>query len=276
MDQPLTSHIFFRKFGGLAALAIGSLSLLTPFDAKAASYNACQTGGSQNPFNINFTAIANKDQITCQDKLFIVGDPKDLVASNDYFENTQGGFLSFKWSKLPPSDLFYTNDVFKLLTAFQPDVIGPKGGSFRYTLSTTSPQFNLLTADLDSVAYHNAPTDTTVTKDIYVIPDFQDASDPDSLDITQLSLLLSLTSTNGSSNIPTLLTGAPTQILVVDTWSIADGDTLTNFENSFTQSYSGAPPDETPVPGPLPLIGAGAAYSFSRRLRIRIRNARQA
>lgn len=176
----------------------------------------------------------------------------------------------------PPLDPFYSNDVFKMLTAFQPDVIGPRSGSFRYTLSTLENGFTLSTADLDSVAYHTSKVNTTVTKNVYELTEGLDASDPDSIDISALTLLTSLTSTNGSSNTPLPISGAQTRVLIVDNWNIAANDTLTNFENSFTQDYSGAPPEETPAPGPLPLIGAGAAFSFSRRLRSRLSQARRA
>jgi len=88
---------------GLAALG-GICMAIAPLSATAASYNACKTGDSANPRNIYFAALNSGDQVICQDKLYTLGDPKDLKTANNLSENSDGGFLSFEWLENGISD----------------------------------------------------------------------------------------------------------------------------------------------------------------------------
>ncbi|MFM7269929.1 MAG: hypothetical protein ACKOZT_15335, partial [Cyanobium sp.] len=139
---------------GLAALG-GICMAIAPLPATAASYNACKTGGSANPRSIYFAALNSGDQVICQDKLYTLGDPIDLKTANKLSENSDGGFLSFEWSKNGIPDPLYTDDEFLMVTNFQPSLKGRDGlrntGSFRYALAATLPGFSLNSADLDSV-----------------------------------------------------------------------------------------------------------------------------
>jgi len=161
-----------------------------------------------------------------------------------------------------------------MVTNFQPSLKGTdrlrNTGSFRYVLATTLPAFSLNSADLDSVISRKSTSrGTTVIKTIYDLSLYPIDINPDTIDIGSLVPLATLTSLNGVDLAPQPLNGA-TQILVIDSLNIASQDRLTNHQNSFTQTYTATPPEDTEAPGPLPLMGAGAAFGFSRRMRHRL------
>jgi hypothetical protein len=245
------------RFGNYAVMAAGSASLLLAGESKAALYNACQTAGSDNPFQILFKDLVTGDQFQCQDKLFTIGDPASLKATNSP-SSPNGGSLKFEWSAIPPESFPYDNDLFSLSIDFVPNLIGPRTGSFEYTIAAdVAAGYTLKDVSLDSVVDFDPLTAraTTVTKDVY---------DSDTgLFIAQLK------SVDGSPNlIPKVPLNGASTVRVVDSWSVAPGDTLDNIQNGFRQDFTQEPPSD--VPGPLPLLGAGAAFGFSRRLRSRL------
>ena len=237
-------------------MAAGSASLLLAGDSKAKTYDACLTGTSSNPFSILFKHLVTGDQFQCQDKTFTIGDPQGLIDTNDYTVNSDGGSLKFEWSKKPPEDFPFENDIFSLNIDFVPNQNGPVSGSFEYWIAADAVAgYSLKDVGLDSTAYHEpgGPT-TTVTKEVF---------DPISSDS-----IVKLTSTNGLPSNPEREFIGATEVRVVDSWIVGSGDTLEDIKNSYRQDFSRAPGDE--VPGPLPLLGAGAAFGFSRRLRSRL------
>jgi len=244
------------RLGSFAVMAAGSASLLLAGDSKAATYNACQTGGSSNPFSILFKNLVEGDKFQCQDKTFTIGDPKALIDTNNYSQNPDGGSLKFEWSVKPPETFPFENDIFSLDIDFVPNQNGPASGSFEYWIAADAAAgYSLKDVGLDSTAYHDpdGPT-TTVTKEVF---------DPFSGDS-----IVKLTSTNGLPSNPEREFLGAAEVRVVDSWIVGSGDTLEDIKNSYRQDFTRAPGDE--VPGPLPLLGAGAAFGFSRRLRSRL------
>jgi hypothetical protein len=73
-----------------------------------------------------------------------------------------------------------------------------------------------------------------------------------------------VTSIDGAANYSQPIGGK--QIFVVNSWSIASGDTMDNLSNYITQE----------TPGPLPILGVCAAFGYSRKLRGRIKSSVQA
>ncbi len=245
------------RLGSFAVMAAGSASLLLAGDSKAATYDACRTGGSSNPFSILFKNLVEGDKFQCQDKTFTIGNPQGLIDTNDYTSNPDGGSLKFEWSKIGigPEDFPYQNDIFSLNIDFVPNLIGPRAGSFEYFIAAdVGAGYTLKDVSLDSTVVHDIDgTTTTVTKEVF---------NPITSDT------VTLTSTNGLPSNPFRESlGAP-GVRVIDSWTVGDKDTLENIKNSYRQDFSREPFDE--VPGPLPLLGAGAAFGFSRRLRSRL------
>jgi hypothetical protein len=243
------------KLGGSAVMATCSAALLFAGESKAALYNACQTGGSDNPFEIRFEDLAEGDRFQCQDKLFTIGNPQSLKDTNNLSSNPRGGTLKFEWSEIGPDDFPYQNDIFSLNIDFVPNLIGPRTGSFEYFIAADfGAGYTLKDVSLDSTVVHDTDgTTTTVTKEVF---------NPITSDT------VTLTSTNGLPSNPFReFLGAP-EVRVIDSWTVGDKDTLENIKNSYRQDFTRAPGDE--VPGPLPLLGAGAAFGFSRRLRSRL------
>jgi len=249
------------RLGSFTVMAAGSASLLLAGDSKAALYNACKTEGSNNPFEILFKNLVTGDQFQCQDKLFTIGDPRALIDTNDYTQNTDGGSLKFEWSKKLPENFPFENDIFSLSIDFVPNQNGPASGSFEYWIAADAAAgYSLKDVGLDSTAYHEpGGSNTTVTKAI---------SDPFSL-----APIVTLTSTNGLPSNPEREFIGAAEVRVVDSWIVGSGDTLEDIKNSYRQDFTRAPGEE--VPGPLPLLGAGAAFGFSRRLRSRLLAARR-
>lgn len=243
----------------LALLTFGTGSVLIGGEAKATLYNACLTEGSENPFSIFFNDLNQGDQFQCQDKLFTIGDPADLKATNDPAQSLSGGFLSFQWTQLAPADAFYSNDTFGISIYFRPNLTTPASGAFEYTLDVTDPSFSLRDVSLDTVVDHDEETlaSTVVNKDVFAYD--------------SPTAFASLSSVDGAPNIPRKVSMQNlTSIRVVDSWSVATGDTLDTIKNTFRQNYEAIPPEEE-VPGPVPLLGAAAAFGLSRRLRRRCR-----
>jgi len=258
----LFSSRMLARLGNYAVMAAGSASLLLAGESKAALYNACQTAGSDNPFQIHFSKLATGDQFQCQDKLFTIGDPASLKATNSP-SNPNGGSLKFEWSAIPPESFPYDNDLFSLSIDFVPNLIGPRTGSFEYTIAADEVLgYTLKDVSLDSVVDYDPATEraTTVVKDVF--------------DLDTGDLIAQLKSVDGSPNpIPKVPLLGRSTVRVVDTWIVASGDTLDNIQNGFRQEFSRAPGETGP--GPRPLLGAGAAFGFSRRLRSRLLAARR-
>ena len=258
MIRPLSAPNIAGKLGKLSLLALSSVSLLMGGESKAATYNACGTASSLNPFSIAFDLLNTGDQFQCQDKRFTIGDPSHLKATND---STKRGMLTFEWNPFPPSPPAFNSregDFFTMNIDFVPSLTLPATGSFEYSLEVTDTGYGLLDAGLDSNVAGNltSPPSTVVTTGIYGDEFYTD-------------LLGTLTSTDGSNVPQTAIPINPVTVWVVNSWDVASGDVLQDFKNSYRQVFTGEPPEG--VPGPLPILGAGAAFGFSRRLRRRIR-----
>jgi len=262
MKQTPRFTTLLLRSAGIAVIAVGSISFAFAPDAKAFVTDACSTGDSQNPFKAFFKDLKKGDQFQCQDKLFTIGDPKDLKATNTSTKS-KGGYLSFEWTEMPPDDLLYTNDLFGIAAFFQPQLssVSVANGSFEYTVAAGT-NFVLKDVTLDSLVgkFTTSKEDTIVKKEVY--------------DIDNGELMATLVSKNGNPEPPPPVSlGGKQEVRIVETWTVQPGDTLNNFQNIFRQESTLTPPDE--VPGPLPLLGAGAALGFSRRLRSRLLAARR-
>ena len=171
--------------------------------------------------------------MTCADKKFTVN-------GFDFGGNT--GNINFEWVQVDPAP-GYVDDLFSTDINFAPSVVGPQTGFFDYTVVITQPGWVFDTVQLDSTVAVNptSPGVTSVIKEIRSGP--------------------LLNSINGAQVGPIPLAGA-TSLSVRDTWSVAQGDVMSNVKDTFTQASD--------VPGPLPLLGAGAAFAWSRKLRSRV------
>ena len=171
--------------------------------------------------------------MTCADKKFTVN-------GFDFGGNT--GNINFEWVQVDPAP-GYVDDLFSTDINFAPSVVGPQTGFFDYTVVITQPGWVFDTVQLDSTVAVNptSPGVTSVIKEIRSGP--------------------LLNSINGAQVGPIPLAGV-TSLSVRDTWSVAQGDVLTNVKDTFTQASE--------VPGPLPLLGAAAAFGWSRKLRSRM------
>ena len=222
---------------GAALVLAGAGSLISAGGAQAANNYSCAprtVGGPGGFVNLAFSAIGVGDTVTCADK-------KWTVNSFDFGSIT--GDIDFEWVQVDPSPS-YSDDLFSNDIHFSPSIVGLPGGStgfFDYTIKITQPGWTFDTVQLDTTVAVNPGSlgDTKVIKDLRGGP--------------------SLTSVNGGQVGPISLVGG-TSLTVRDTWTVAQGDVLTNVKDTFTQ-----------VPGPLPLLGAGAAFAWSRKLRSRVK-----
>ena len=219
-----------------SALLLASGSLLAAGSAQAANNYSCAPRTPTGPggfVNLAFSALGIGDTVTCADKQFTVN-------GFDFGGNT--GNINFEWVQIDTAP-GYVDDLFSTDLNFSPSVVGPQTGFFDYTVQITQPGWVFDTVQLDSAVAVNprSPGDTSVIKKIRSGP--------------------LLSSTNGAQVGPIPLAGV-TSISVLDTWSVAQGDVLTNVKDTFTQASD--------VPGPLPLLGAGLAFAWSRKLRSRM------
>ena len=219
-----------------AMVLAGTGSLVSAGGAQAANNYSCAPRTTTGPggfVNLAFSAIGIGDTVTCADKKFTVN-------SFDFGGNT--GNINFEWVPVDPAP-GYVDDLFSTDINFAPSVVGPQTGFFDYTVQVTQPGWVFDTVQLDSTVAVNptSPGVTSVIKEIRSGP--------------------LLTSINGAQVGPIPLAGV-TSLSVRDTWSVAQGDVLTNVKDTFTQASD--------VPGPLPLLGAGAAFAWSRKLRSRM------
>ena len=224
---------------GAAVVLASAGSLLAAGGAQAANNYSCvprSTAGPGGFVNLAFSAIGVGDTVSCADKKFTVN-------GFDFGGNT--GNINFEWVEVDPTP-GYTDDLFSTDINFSPSVVGPQTGFFDYGVQVTQPGWVFNTVQLDSTVAVNptSPGVTSVIKEIRSGP--------------------LLNSINGGQVGPIPLAGV-TSLSVRDTWSVAQGDVLTNVKDTFTQASE--------VPGPLPLLGAAAAFGWSRRLRSRVKPA---
>lgn len=221
---------------GAAVVLASAGSLVSAGGAQAANNYSCAPRAAAGPggfVNLAFSAIGIGDTVTCADKTFTVN-------SFDFGGNT--GNINFEWVPVDPAP-GYVDDLFSTDINFSPSIVGPQTGFFDYTVQITQPGWVFNTVQLDSAVAVNprSPGDTSVIKEIRSGP--------------------LLNSINGAQVGPIPLAGV-TSLSVRDTWSVAQGDVLTNVKDTFTQASE--------VPGPLPLLGAAAAFGWSRKLRSRM------
>ena len=222
---------------GAAMVLTGAGSLFFAGGAQAANSYSCvprTTSGPGGFVNLAFSAIGVGDTVACADKKFTVN-------GFDFGGNT--GNINFEWVQVDPTP-GYLDDLFSTDINFSPSAVGPQTGFFDYTVQITQPGWVFDTVQLDSTVAVN-PTSPGVTSAI-----------------KEISGGPILNSINGAQVGPIPLVGG-TSLAVRDTWSVAQGDVLTNVKDTFTQTSE--------VPGPLPLLGAGAAFAWSRKLRSRVK-----
>ena len=141
------------------------------------------------------------------------------------------GTFSFVWDDFGAPGVSL-EDMYTVLTTFDPALPPPSTGSYSYDLAITAGGYTFDSVELD---VNHAGTGQVVTKAVTGIPD--------------------LVSTNGMPVGPVPLSG--TSIKVTDSWVLnpATG-TVSSISNTYKQ-----------VPAPLPLLGVGAAFGSIRKLR---------
>jgi hypothetical protein len=128
-------------------------------------------------------------------------------------------------------------DMWQVLTTFDPELTEPLTGSYSYDLAITDPGKSFLNVKLEDVQAGS----TKVKK---VVKDSSGAI-----------ILASLESIDGGDMGPVPISG--TSIKVTDSWEITPGmGSIDSINNTYMQ-----------VPAPLPILGAGAAFGSIRKLR---------
>jgi hypothetical protein len=128
-------------------------------------------------------------------------------------------------------------DMWQVLTVFDPKLPEPLTGSYSYNLSITDPGKSFLNVKLEDVQ-----AGSTIVKKVVK-------------DSSGANILASLESINGGDMGPVPLSG--TSIKVTDSWVITPNmGSIDSINNTYMQ-----------VPAPLPILGAGAAFGSIRKLR---------
>jgi hypothetical protein len=128
-------------------------------------------------------------------------------------------------------------DMWQVLTVFDPDLPEPLTGSYSYDLSITDPGKSFLNVKLEDIQ-----AGSTIVKKVVK-------------DSSGANILASLESINGGDMGPVPLSG--TSINVTDSWDITPSmGAIDSINNTYMQ-----------VPAPLPILGAGAAFGSIRKLR---------
>ena len=140
-------------------------------------------------------------------------------------------------------------DEVDVTNTFSPPVGINQNGMLTYSL-TASPGQWWYSVELDST---HQGTGVSVTKSLFSDPTFT----------TQIPIVGSLVSTDGSVAGPFTIPNTYNTIYVKDSYTTGPNGQLVSINNEFKQT-----------PGPLPILGAGAAFGFSRKLRGRIKAAR--
>jgi hypothetical protein len=151
-------------------------------------------------------------------------------------EAPPSGDFSFIYDDFGPTGLS-PEDMWQVLTTFDPDIPGPLTGSYSYDLAITDPGKSFLNVKLEDVQAGS----TKVKK---VVKDSSGAI-----------ILASLESIDGGDMGPVPISG--TSIKVTDSWEITPSmGVIDSINNTYMQ-----------VPAPLPILGAGAAFGSIRKLR---------
>jgi hypothetical protein len=228
-QQSLLRRSGLSAAGIAATLATASAAILSGGEAKAQICNF--TGGSFTDCALNF---AYPSTLPSDKEITFLSAP-----------SAGAGAVRFEWNQLPPPG--YAGDLWQVITDFEPTLIGPAAGTFTYKLRITDPAYTFKDVQLGVLA----PINSTVRKEVYADSGF-----------TTLVQDLTVNGTGSSGFVA--FDQSYQHLWVRDTYTVAAGGVLDEFENGFRQ-----------VPGPLPLLGAGAAFGFSRKMRRRINGARQ-
>jgi hypothetical protein len=164
---------------------------------------------------------------------------EDKNLTNLTFSSTAppSGDFSFIYDDFGPTGLS-PEDMWQVLTTFDPDLSEPLTGSYSYDLAITDPGKSFLNVKLEDVQAGSTKVKKVVKNSSGAI------------------ILASLESIDGGDMGPVPLFG--TSIKVTDSWEITPGmGVIDSINNTYMQQ----------VPAPLPILGAGAAFGSIRKLR---------